>query len=800
METPISFGEWLTRRRKSLNLTRDDLARRVPCSVSALRRLEADDLRASPALADLLARELHVPADQRAAFIAFARGERRDLPAEQSLPTIGHSPSRLPAPLTRLIGRHREVAAVADALRKPGVRLITLTGPPGAGKTRLSLAVAQKLARAFRDGTHFVALAPVADPNLVAAVIAQALGMNEARAGILHALTEFLRDKRLLLVLDNFEHLIPAAPLVTDLLTAAPQVKALVTSRETLHLYGEHEFPVPPLELLDAQRLPTTQSLAFYSRYSSVQFFKERARAAKPDFRLTTENAADVARVCAWLDGLPLAIEIAAAQTRWHAPGQLFAQLRDRLGALTGGPRDLSPRQQSLRGALDWSYDLLDETEKRLFNVLGIFSDGCAEEAILEFRIQNSEFKIQTADGQDANEESQTENLKTKIRGLVEKNLLRHELSPDGQARFTMLETMRDYARDKLAASWVLERTRQWHCEYYLKFAQAARPHLLQGGDQARWLDRMEREHNNLRAALAWATETPSRAAIAMDLGWAAHIFWLERSYITEARRWLGQILALDPAANATRADLLRYASDYASMQGDYDGARAFEKEGMEISKALGDEAGVYYSLDGLAMLAGMQGDYAQAAELLEQVLVYRRQTNDTLRLTATLNNLAIATRRLGNLERASQLYTEAIAVSQGVGNLKSLAHALNGLAEVHAELKEYASAVRLLRESISIRHQLGDLKGEAISLDALAMSVDHLGASVLAARLESASGKIMQELGVAISPATRAENENFIAQLRAKLGDEIFENAWSSGQAMSLEQAIAYTLEKSDA
>lgn len=787
-EPRISFGEWLTRRRKSLNLTRDALAKRVPCSVSALRRLEADDLRASPSLAEALAHALNLPEGQRALFIAFARGERADLPVEHPLPAAGGAPpDTLPAALTPLVGRKREIAAIAETLRKPGVRLLTLTGPPGTGKTRLSLAVAQKLARSFRDGAHFIALAPVSDPKSVPAAIAQALGLKESRAGLLPALTEFLRDKRLLLVLDNFEHLIPAASLVTELLGAAPQVKALVTSREILHLYGEHEFPVPPLELLDVSRLPSPQSLSFYSRYSSIQFFKERARAAKPDFRLTGENVADVARICAWLDGLPLAIEIAAAQVKWRAPNQLYAQLRDRLEALTGGPRDLSPRQQSLRGAMDWSFDLLDETEKRLFSLLGIFSGGCAEQAILE--AHGLVFDA-------SEEEDRIEILKTKLRGLVEKSLLQHELTPDGSPRYAMLETMRDYARDQLEARGEMERAQAWHCEYYLNFALAARPHLVQGGEQAQWLNLVEREHNNLRAALAWASATPQRASIAMELGWALHPFWLGRSLVSEERGWLEKILALDPAPTKTRADLLKYASDIASSQGDYEKARDLEEEGLAISKILGDEAGVYYSMDGLARLAGMQGDYAQAAKLLEEALRYWRKVNDTVRLTTTLNNLAISNRRLGNHERAKQLYEEAAEVTKSVGNLSSFSHALYGLAELHADLKEYALAVQLLRESISVRYQLGDAKGLAFSLDALAMSLYGVGQPALAAQLEGACRKIFRELGVVTPLATRAEYENFLAELRAALGDATFEKEWERGQATSQEQAVSLALD----
>ncbi|MBI5030658.1 MAG: tetratricopeptide repeat protein [Chloroflexi bacterium] len=773
MTQTISFGEWLKRRRKSLDLTRDELARRVPCSVSAVWRLETNDLRPSPTLAESIARVLNIPANQCASFVAFARGETNLPPDAKPSVHVSVESNHLPAPLTQLIGRRREVSALVDLLRQPSVRLLTLTGPPGTGKTRLSIAVGQKVARVFRDGVHFVALEPITDPTLVAATIAQTLGVKETRDGIIRALTEFLRDKNLLLIVDNFEHLIPAAPLVTDLLTAAPQVKALVTSREILHLYGEHEFPVPPLELLDVQRLPTTQSLTFYSRYSSIQFFKERARAAKPDFRLTTENAADVARICAWVDGLPLAIEIAAAQVKWHTATQLLAQLSQRLDALTGGPRDLTPRQQSLRGAIDWSYDLLDEAEKRLFDWLGIFVDGCAEEAISDLS-------------------DEIRNPKSQIQNLVEKSLVRHELDAEGSARYTMLETMREYARAKLAAVGELERAQQWHAEYYLKFAQEFLSSWRQGGDQARWLHRVQRELNNLRAALAWSIESSARVVIAQEFAIALNSFWHARGYLTEARRWLQQILALDATPSKARATMLACASDFAKFQGDYASARIFEEEGLAICQALGDQAGIHYSLEGLGMLAGMQGDYARAAELLEQVLEYRRQTNDRVRLNTALNNLALATRRLGNLERAQQLYAESVASSRQSGNENALAHALQGLGDVQTELKAYAAALDSYRAGLAIRQQQSDLKGLTFALDGIAVCSHYLGDSCLATQLTSTSEKIRQDIGLVLPAATLAEYKGFIAELRTQLGDAAFERAWAEGQVLSVEQAVA--------
>jgi predicted ATPase/transcriptional regulator with XRE-family HTH domain len=785
----FTFGEWLIRRRKSLNLTREALARRLPCSASTIRRLEAGDLRASPALAKSLAIALELPENQQADFVAFARGDHSEPTVVSSVPWEAAPVSHLPAPLTSFIGRQREVSAVADALRKPAVRLLTLSGPPGTGKTRLSIAVAQKLMPSFRDGVYFVPLAPVADPQLVAAAIAHVLGIKEAHEGTTRALFEFLCDKNLLLVLDNFEHLMPAAPLVTELLTAALHVKALVTSREVLHLYGEHEFPVPPLELLDVRHLPTTETLSIYTRYTSIKFFRERACAIRPDFRLTRENAADVARICAWLDGLPLAIEIAAAQIKWHTPAQLYSQLQDRLTALTGGPRDLTPRQQSLRGAMDWSYDLLNESERRLFRVLGIFSGGCTEAAICE-----AYPLIFGAAG----DEPQIEILKSKVRDLADKSLLQHGLTPDGESRYFMLETMRDYALNQLKAAGELECVREWHCEYYLNLARQARPHLIQGADMAQWSARLERDYNNLRTALAWAVAAPERASIAMELGWAIHVYWLVHSSFSEARYWLDRILALDPEPSKLRADLLRFASDYASTQGDYSAARGFEEEAMGISKTLNDEPGIFSSMDGLAMLAGMQGDYARAVDLLDQVLTYRRQSNDAARLVITLNNLAIANRRSGQIERARHLYEESIDVCRASQNLRVLASALVGLAEIHADLQEYAFSVGYLRQSLSIDCQLGSL-GEhfANALEALAMSTDHLDAASLAVQLEGAASRVRKEVGAALTPAVRAEIENFIMQLRTRLGEQEFERAWKCGQNLSTDQIMDLALDE---
>ena len=775
-DTFQTFGELLRYLRKRAHLSQRDLAAQVGYHFSHMSRIE-NNLHI-PDAATLKAHfipALHLQDQPEWAALLLQLADPLQTPAE---PAVRHAPAAgLPTSLTSMLGRERESAQLREILLRADVRLVTIVGPPGVGKTCLALHIAEDLTARFTHGAIFVNLIPITDSDLVLPALADALGIREpAKTSLPESLKATLQNKNLLIVMDNFEQVLEAAPQLIPVLGDAPGVKILATSRESLRVRGEQEFPLAPLRVPEANAPLTEEQL---QDYPSVQLFLERARAVKPDFEVKEKTASRVAEICRRLDGLPLAIELAAARVRTLSLSAMLEHFDRRFEWLTRGGRDQSAWRQTLWNAVEWSYALLSVQERVLLNRLSVFAGGwtlsaaeavcsddtlCAPSDVLGLLMQLADKSLAVAD----------------IEG----------------ERYYLLETLREYAHKKLEENGGLERARQSHCDYYLEFALAARPHLTKGGEQAAWLDRMEREHNNLRAALAWAVETPERAASAMELGWAAHVFWLERSYITEARRWLGQILALDPAPSARRAELLRFASDYASMQGDIEGARGFEEEGLAISTTLGDEAGIYYSLDGLAMLAGRQGDYARAAELLEQVLVYRRQNNDAVRLTVTLNNLAIATRRLGNFERAGQLYAEAIEVTKGVGNLKSLGHALYGLAETQADLKEYAGAARLHRESISVRHQLGDMKGLAYSLDGLAISVNHLGNKVLATQLESASEKILRELGVVITPATRADNEKFIGHLRAKLGDAAFDEAWSNGQAMSTDQAVELAME----
>ena len=530
MET---FPTWLKQQRRARDLTRKALAERAHCSASAVWRLETGDLRPSKSLAGSLAAVFDIPAEAREAFVRFARGEAGgEAFAVSGKPAVAAAPPplppmQLPAPMASFVGRKLEVGAVCATLRQADVRLLTLTGPPGVGKTRLSLAAAAQLAETalFPDGVFFVALAPVREPALVVSAVAQSLGVREPARGegdlpLQSALKAFFAPKRLLMVLDNFEQVTAAAPYLTDWLTAARGLKLLVTSREALHAYGEHEFPVPPLEVPDIDRLPSPQAKSYFSRYSAIQLFKQRAQAARPDFRLTADNQADVGRICAWLDGLPLAIEMAAAQAKWLPPQLILAQLSDRLNALTGGPRDRTPRQQSLNGAIDWSYDLLPADQQRLFARLGVFVGGCTAAAVeaVAGQLEEGVGKVDP------------EAHVSLLRSLIEKSLLRYELPANGEARYTLLETLREYAAARLAAASELAQAREAHARYYLHLTLAGHPSIgRSGSDQAAWLDRLESDQANLRGALTWATETAERSDFGLRLVEALHSLWFTR-------------------------------------------------------------------------------------------------------------------------------------------------------------------------------------------------------------------------------------------------------------------------------
>src|SRR5829696_5077666 len=487
-----------------------------------------------------------------------------DLPVEfPSLKTLERYPNNLPLQLTPLIGREREIDEVCRRLRSPEVRVLTLTGPGGAGKTRLALQTGADLLEEFEDGVFFVSLATIIDPELVPSTIAGSLGLKEgAGQSLTETLEGYLQQKHLLLILDNFEQVLEGAPVVGELVRACPRLKVLTTSRIPLRLYGEREYPVPPLELPDPVHLPSLERL---TQYEAVRLFVQRARAVKPDFEVTNQSAPAVAEICVHLDGLPLAIELAAARTKLLPPQALLSRLSNRLKLLKGGARNLPARQQTLRATIDWSYDLLTEEEKIFFGRLSVFSGGHTLEAAEEVCDPEGNLDVLEVVG-----------------SLLEKSLLRREQGADGEPRFVMLETVHEYAREKLEESGEAEEVKRRHAEYFVALAEEAHPEL-KGQDQLEWLQRLEAEHDNTRAALTWALRQ-EKVELGLRLAGALQRFWWTRGYDSEGRRWLEGALAMDGRGSVeSRAMALAGVGALASHQGDFDRAEEALVEGLEL-------------------------------------------------------------------------------------------------------------------------------------------------------------------------------------------------------------------------
>jgi predicted ATPase/transcriptional regulator with XRE-family HTH domain len=602
MDEIATFGSWLKARRRAVDLTQADLARRVGCTTGMIKKIEQEERRPSRETALRLAQVLELPAAEHDAFVRSARGH---LSADRlatsggpgELPPLrplrehpGALRANLPLQLTPFIGREQELAALHQRLLDPQVRLLTLTGPGGSGKTRLALAVAEQLVESFRDGVTFVAFAHISDPELVLPTIARTLGLLESDGPTLReSLNSVLRTQQRLLLLDNFEQVLAAITEVATLLAAAPGVKVLVTSRSVLHLVGEHNVPVLPLALPDPQHLPDLPDLA---RYEAVALFVQQARAVKPDFHLTRANAAAVAEICVRLDGLPLAIELAAARSTLLTPQALAARLDHRLRLLTGGARDRPARHQTLRGAIDWSYDLLGDEEKALFRRLGVFVGSWTVEAT-EAVCNMDTRGLESLDV---------------LQSLLDTSLIWQTEGPEGEPRLLMLETIREYALEQLAANGELEALRQQHAAYYLALSETAAPEI-RGPRQAAWLARLELEHNKLRGVLAWSlagTSGGEQATIGLRLAVAVWDFWARQSFGREGRRWLADLLAhsegtpIGSEACLLQARALLAAGNMALYWGDVHGAQPLLDESQALFQALGDTWGTANVLQSL--------------------------------------------------------------------------------------------------------------------------------------------------------------------------------------------------------
>src|SRR5229473_2130547 len=655
----------------------------------------------------------------------------RDRFSEKPAMHVETRPTNLPVLRTGFVGREKEVAAAKELLLRQDVRLVTVTGPGGIGKTRLAVQVASGAVEHFPGGTHFVPLSSLSDPGLIASAIVQTLGIREAGGqSPLEMLKENLHSlgAPMLLLLDNFEHLAQAAPTVAELLAMGPNLKIMVTSRAALHVYGEHEFPVPPLAMPDSRSIPSVEVLA---QCPAVALFVQRAVAAKPDFELNRENAPSVAEICARLDGLPLAIELAAARLKVLSPSSLLTRLANRLQLLTGGARDLPQRQQTLRAAMDWSYDLLNPAEQKLFRRLSVFVGGCNLEGVEAVCDTKGDLDLDLLDG---------------MTSMVDKSLAQ-QVEQAGESRFVMLETIREYALEKLEVSGEKALTKRSHAAYCLVLAEEEALEQC-SGEGTEWLERFALEHDNFRAALDWLTETGD-ADWGLRLGNALFRFWEIREYLAEGRERLGRLLKLAGATAPTKARTraLFAAGVLAGGQGDYASSQTLLSESRDIARQLDDKTGIAVSLNALAVVARDKPDLPAAFALFEESLLLWRELGDQKAVARSLSNLANIAKLQGSHDLARALYAECISIFRGLGDRTGVAWSLNYQGDVARDQGESVAARTLYEQALAIFRELGDRWGIAGTVADLGSLAREQGDYSQAHSLYRESIKIFQEL-----------------------------------------------------
>lgn len=707
--------------------------------------------------------------------------------APEYIAYLTNVPNNLSTPNSEIIGREREIAEIENLLRQPKTKLVTLTGVGGTGKTRLAQEIALRMLAEFSDGAFFVALDAVKSTELVVPTIAQALGVKETGGkSIFETLKNFLREKQMLLVADNFEQIVSAAPFLTEILDNAPQLKILATSRVLLNIQAEREFRVPPLDLPENAAQISPESLG---EFESVKLFLERAKDAKSTFSLSAENASTVAEICRRLEGLPLAIELAAARIKILSPEQILSRLENRLKLLTGGAKDLPARQRTMRGAIAWSFDLLEADEKVFFGRLAVFAGGFTIEAV-ETICSSDKSQIQ-------NPKSELDALNC-LTSLVENSLVVQAETASGDARFRLLEVVGEYASEILQASGESEMIRKNHAAFFLKLAQTAEPEIL-GAQGAKWLALIEEEQNNLRAAFFGAVAGEDTTT-AVNLAGALRDFWVLRNQLTEGRDWFETALEqADDAPAAARFKLFSGLGQAARFQGDYAAAQKAYQAGLTAGKESNDLRQIAVANRGLAAAAKGQGDFAAARKFYEEALAISREIDEKFGIAVSLNALGDLARVEDDYAAARPLFEESLTICRELGNKQGVGCTLNNLGAIAFAIGDYETARSHFAEGLRMARELEEKITLSYSLDGFAALAVKCRDAERASQLAGAAEHLRDSLGFDTETAERYFRNAYLAELHSLIDEETFSNAYERGRALPTETVVSLALDLTD-